>query len=321
LRQEIQEENTKIYSNSNRRNNQQLTNTNQINMGIWHSITHGLSAGERRAEEAAKRAAEEAKERAEEAARAAAAAKAAAEKLAEEKAAEAAAVAKKKAEELKEAAAKAAREAAAKTGNSFIHAVNVASKASVAAWTEGSGEAKDLSSAVEKGGITIGTGFIAGATVVGKGIEKGGEEYEKGLVALGDYLTEHLCDIALGSALSAAFATLAADGEEETTVGELATLAATNFEDQVVLNTTAKSLAFIIAQPVYEIPDVSKAVRSKSNLEAIIAFLIVKSCQENPEMVVGSGGQFIAGVLIFGITSLVCEGTIPGGFRAWKGTQ
>lgn len=307
-------------------------------MGWFHTIVGGLSAGARRAKEAAEEAAEKmaqeeaaaqklAEEKAEElkqalakeAAEKLAEAKAAAKKLAEEaaeKLAAAKAAAAKKAKEAKEAA----DEAAEKTGNSFIHATNVASQAAVAAWTEGSSEAKDISTAVEKAGITIGTGFIKAATVVGTGIEDAGEDIEKGLVALGHYLSDHLCDIALGSALSTTFAALAADGEEEASVGQLAILAATNFVDRAALQTEADALAFIIANAVYEIPLVSKAI-SKADLESAITFLIMKACTDQPELVVGSGGQFIAGVLIAGITSVICEGKVPGGYKVWKGAQ
>lgn len=282
-------------------------------MGWIHSITSGVSSGINAAKHAAEEAAEKAKEAAEEAA---------------EKSREAAIEAAKKSKEAAEAAAEkakeaaeATKEAAEKTGNSFTHVANAASSAAVGAWTSTSKEAQDLSSAVEKGGITIGNGFIQGATVVGNGIEDGAEEVGKGLVALGDYISEQACNIALGSALSAAFLTLASDGEEEASVGSLAALAATNFADQVALKTASKALAFIIVEPVYLIPGVSKSVGHKSELESIVAFLIAKACKEKPKLVVGSGGQFLAGVLIYGITSLVCEGKIPGGYQVWKGVQ
>lgn len=297
-------------------------------MSFWHKITGGLSAAARRAKEAAERAAEAAKREAEEAAERAAAAAAAAKRLAAEEAAEAARKAKEaaaeaaeKSKEAAEAAAKASKEAAEKTGNSFIHATNAASKAAVAGWTATSGEAQALSSSVEKEGIVIGTGFIQGATVVGNGLEEGAEVVGKGLVELGEYISEHACDLALGSALSAIFVAAASDGEEEVTVGSLAALAATNFVDTLALNTAAKALAFILVEPIYAIPGVSKSVGHKSLLESAIAFLIVKACKEKPELVVGSGGQFLAGVLIYGVTSLVCEGSLPGGFKVWQGVQ
>lgn len=300
-------------------------------MGWIHTIIHGATSGinkvkqeaekaEKAAAEAATKAANAAKAAAELAAKKAAEAAAAAKKAAEETAAKAKAAAELAAKKAAEAA-EAAKEAAEKTGNSFVNTANAASSAAVNAWTSTSNEAKDLSNSVEKEGITVGNGFIQGATVVGNGIEKGGEVIGKGFLALPKYISEQACNIALGSALSAAFVALAADGEEEVSVGSLAVLAATSFEDKVALNTAAKSLAFIVVEPIYDIPDVSSSVGHKDVLEAIIAFLIVKACSAKPKLVIGSGGQFIAGVLIYGITSVVCEGKIPGGFTVWKGAQ
>ena len=138
---------------------------------------------------------------------------------------------------------------------------------------------------------------------------------------MGNYVSSHACDIAIGSALSTAFVTLAADGEEEASVGALAVLAATRFVDKLALKTAADALAFIVVEPVYLIPGVSASVGHKSELESICAFLITKACSQSPKMVVGSGGQFLAGVLIYGITSVICEGKVPGGYQVWKGAQ
>jgi hypothetical protein len=284
-------------------------------MGWFSKITGGIKHG-------FDEAAEKAKEAAEAAARAAAAAAAATKRAAEaaaEKTKELAEAAAKEAKEAAEAAAAAAKEAADDTGNSFVHAANAASSAAVTAWTATSSEAKDVSSAVEKGGITIGNGFIQGATVVGKGVEEGAEEVGKGAVALAGYVSEHACSIGIGSALSAAFVALATDGEEEATVGSIAALAAKGFVKTAALKTAATALAFILVEPVYAIPGVSKSVGHKSELESAIAFLIVTACKAKPKLVVGSGGQYLAGALIYGITMLVCEGKLPGGFTVFKG--
>lgn len=279
-------------------------------MGWFNTVADKIKEAAEAAANAAKEAAEATAKAATEAAESAAnAAKEAAEATA------------KAAKEAAEAAANAAKEAANKTGNSFVHVVNAASSAAVSAWSSVSEETEAVSSAVANEGIVIGTGFIEGATIVGKGIEEGGEVIGKGAVALGDYVSNHACDIALGSALSAVFVALAADGEEEASVGAIAALAATKFVDKLALNTAAKALSFIIVEPVYAIPGVSGAVGHKSDLESVISFLIVKACSANPKLVVGSGGQFLAGVLIYGITSVVCEGKVPGGYTVWKGAQ
>ncbi|WP_298315515.1 hypothetical protein [uncultured Aquimarina sp.] len=290
-------------------------------MGWIHTITHAGSTVIHGASDAAKKAAEASAKAAAEAEAKSRAAAAEAARIAAEKTKEAAEVAAEKAKEAAEAAAKEAAQTS-KTGvNSFVNAADSVSGATVSAWEATSSEAKALGNAIEQNGITIGKGFVDGADVLEKELKTAAEETGKGLVELGKYITEYACDIAVGSALSACFAALASDGEEEATVGSIAALAATQFADNVALNTAAKALAFIIAEPVYKIPGVSDSVGHKSEFETILAFLIVKACKENPEMVIGSGGQFLAGVLIYGITKVVCEGKIPGGYHVWKGAQ
>ncbi len=193
--------------------------------------------------------------------------------------------------------------------------------AATSAWKATSKEAKAIGNAVEAGGIVIGDSFLSGAEVVAGGIEDGAEAVGDGLVDLGSYITSYACDIALGSALSAAFVALAADGEEEVSLASLAALGLTGFADTAALNTAAKALAFVVVEPVYLIPGVSSAVGHKSEMETIIAFLVVTACKAKPELVVGTAGQYLAGVLIYGITHVVCEGEVPGGYAVWDGLQ
>jgi hypothetical protein len=193
--------------------------------------------------------------------------------------------------------------------------------AATSAWKATSKEANAIGNAVEATGIVIGDSFLSGAEVVAGGIEDGAEVVGDGLVDLGNYVTSYACDIALGSALSAAFVALAADGEEEVSLASLAVLGATGFVDTAALNTAAKALAFVVVEPVYLIPGVSSAVGHKSEMESIIAFLVVTACKAKPELVVSTAGQYLAGVLIYGITHVVCEGEVPGGYEVWDGLQ
>ncbi len=211
--------------------------------------------------------------------------------------------------------------AAEDVGHGFNDAGKAIGEAAKSAWKATSDEANAIASGVEAAGITIGNGFIAGATTVGKAIEEGAEQTGKGLVDAAKYVSEYACDIAVGSALSAAFAALAADGEEEAATGSLAAICAAQTIDNVALNTAAKTLAYIVVEPIYAIPGVSHALGHKSDVESLVAFLTFKVCKENPKVVVGTAGQYLAGALIYGLTSAICEGKIPGGFTVWKGAQ
>lgn len=210
-------------------------------------------------------------------------------------------------------------EAANATANWTTGAANSFSKEAVSAWKATSEEAQALGTAIEGTGFMIGEGFISGANTVKDGLEIATEKTGEGLVSLGKYISNYACDIAIGTALSTAFIALAADGEEETYVGAITIAVAA--ADQVALRTLSRGLAKIIATPVYLIPGVSDSFLSQDHFEDVISFIIFKACFKSPKLVVSTGGQFIAGALIYGITSVVCEGKVPGGYTVWKGVQ
>jgi hypothetical protein len=210
------------------------------------------------------------------------------------------------AQEAEEAAAKAATDA----GNSFVNGA-------VSAWSATSDQAKVLVEEVEKSGMVIGNGFIDGANAVKDATELASEKIVEGAVELGNYVSSHACDIAIGCALSAVFVALAAEGEEEVAVSAIlaATIAGAG------LQVAARGLSIVVVEPVWLIPGVSDINLTKEQFEDVISFIIVKACGDSPKLLVGTAGQFLVGVLIYGITSLICEGVIPGGYEVWSGAQ
>ena len=253
-------------------------------------------------EEAAKDAAREVERLANETARVAQEAAEAAANAAVEAANEAARVA----QEAEEAAAKAATDA----GNSFVNGA-------VSAWAATSDQAKVLVEEVEKSGMVIGNGFIDGANAVKDATELASTKIVEGAVELGNYVSQHACDIAIGCALSSVFVALAAEGEEEVAVSAIlaATIAGAG------LQVAARGLSIVVVEPVWLIPGVSDINLTKEQFEDVISFIIVKACGDSPKLLVGTAGQFLVGVLIYGITSLICEGVIPGGYEVWSGAQ
>ena len=241
-------------------------------------------------------------EAANEAARVAQEAEEAAAKAVVEAANEAARVA----QDAEEAAAKAATDA----GNSFVNGA-------VSAWAATSDQAKVLVEEVEKSGMVIGNGFIDGANAVKDATELASTKIVEGAVELGNYVSQHACDIAIGCALSAVFVALAAEGEEEVAVSAIlaASIAGAGLE------VAARGLSIVVVEPVWLIPGVSDINLTKEQFEDVISFIIVKACGDSPKLLVGTAGQFLVGVLIYGITSLICEGVIPGGYEVWSGAQ
>ena len=195
-------------------------------------------------------------------------------------------------------------------GNSFVNGA-------VSAWAATSDQAKVLVEEVEKSGMVIGNGFIDGANAVKEATELAATKIVEGAVELGNYISQHACDIAIGCALSAVFVALAAEGEEEVAVSAI--LAASI--EGAGLEVAARGLSIVVVEPVWLIPGVSDINLTKEQFEDVISFIIVKACGDSPKLLVGTAGQFLVGVLIYGITSLICEGVIPGGYEVWSGAQ
>jgi len=195
-------------------------------------------------------------------------------------------------------------------GNSFVNGA-------VSAWAATSDQAKVLVEEVEKSGMVIGNGFIDGANAVKDATELASTKIVEGAVELGNYVSQHACDIAIGCALSSVFVALAAEGEEEVAVSAIlaATIAGAG------LQVAARGLSIVVVEPVWLIPGVSDINLTKEQFEDVISFIIVKACGDSPKLLVGTAGQFLVGVLIYGITSLICEGVIPGGYEVWSGAQ
>jgi hypothetical protein len=110
---------------------------------------------------------------------------------------------------------------------------------------------------------------------------------------------------------------LAAEGEEEVAVSAILAATIAGAELQVA----ARGLSIVVVEPVWLIPGVSDINLTKEQFEDVISFIIVKACGDSPKLLVGTAGQFLVGVLIYGITSLICEGVIPGGYEVWSGAQ
>lgn len=191
-------------------------------------------------------------------------------------------------------------------------------------WESTTREGQIIANAVESTGLTIGKGMIDGAKAAGKLAEEGLEETGKGLVEIGKYTSEHVCDLVLGTALGALFAAWASDGQEEVEFGAFAVACAVAKElgEETEISFAADTLAKAIVDPIYFIPGVSDAVGHKDSFEAVLSFVISSTASQDPELVVGSAGQYLAGVIITTVTGIVCEGEVPaGGPKLWGGVQ
>lgn len=159
------------------------------------------------------------------------------------------------------------------------------------------------------------------ASQVENGTALGAQYVVTGLVDAGEFLTQHECDIAIGAALTAAFATMEADPSEEAAYDSLAALCLAEFIDNVAVGIISNTLGSIIGDVVWEVPRVKSTVKNKDLLKSVIAFGIAKAVKSDPKLVVSTESKYISGVVIYLITALVCEGKLPVGFTAWDGAQ
>ena len=204
------------------------------------------------------------------------------------------------------------------TGSSFT------TNGLVSDWLAGSDEAKVVAEEIEKAGLVIDAGFINGATSAKESSHFFGRTslVSEGLIQLGNYDSEHACDVALGSSVASVFANISSGGSEQVAVSAVMTAVLNG--DWVALELSTKALAEVVVDPLLLISDVSNIGLTREQLVDIMAFIIYKSFsimyKENPESTID--GQFIVGALVYGINSLVCDGIISGGYQLlgnWSG--
>lgn len=192
-----------------------------------------------------------------------------------------------------------------------------------AAWEASTPEAKKVGDAIEAAGMPIGHGFVAGLEAARAALGNDPARRVPGLEALVKGFEENACEITVTSALSAALVALAGEGVEESAVGMIAVLAVANFVNGAALRTAAKTVASVVGPTIYNMPGVpvSRVIPKESDLESVISIVIVKACTQNRKLVIGTAGQFIAAVIIWTLTGLICEGALPGDIAVWDGVE
>jgi len=320
----------------------------------WDDVVDGLTDAEKAAEKAATDAANAAAKAATDAANAAA--KAAqdaldeAARLAQEAADEAARLAKEATFAAAIAAAQAAADAIEKAANDAAQAATDITNAAIAsaaavldmsvdAVTDGVNEAiKDINetvlepvaqASVDALGAAAAAAnlavdeFEAGCVVAAVAIEAGAVQVEEGLVAIGEYLESHACNIALGGLITGAFAGMLNNPatEAETTAmfaplsaATAATMVASAVEE-VAYRAVSATIASAMVEVVWVIPEVRKGVgKSKDALVASVAFLVQCMVQSAPWALLSpqTASVAVAGLVGYVVSSLVCDGTLPG---------
>lgn len=173
----------------------------------------------------------------------------------------------------------------------------------------------------------------AGAKIAARLTTESSEKVLTGLVEIGEYIEEHACNIGLSAALTGAFeATLLDPVSQPETTAIFAPLCSatliamgTGACKSVAINSAAMTLGAVLVIPLFEIPPVKKALGNdgKDTLINAIAFCICEAVKKETKLftVPQTTAMVVAGLVSDVVADLVCSGTLPGGFQAWKGVS
>lgn len=165
--------------------------------------------------------------------------------------------------------------------------------------------------------------FEAGAKVAAAAIEDSALQVEQGLVAIGEYLSSHACSMALGAALTGAFAATLNNPETEAeTTAMFAPMSVAVAQKMIVgaaedvaCAAACRTVAASMVEIVWVIPEVKKGVGGhKDDLIGAVAFTMSMVIDDSPYAFLSpqTASLAVAGIVSFIVSSLVCDGTLPG---------
>jgi hypothetical protein len=167
------------------------------------------------------------------------------------------------------------------------------------------------------------TEFVAGMNIAGDALQTAGEETLEGLVAAGKYLEQYACNIAIGGALTGAFAATlnnpGSQAQNTTMFAPLSMATATsmvsNAVAEVAVRAACSTCSAFMVDIIWTIPDVRNTVGSKNKdtLSSTIATLIQFTVVKSPYALLSpqTASITVAGIVSFVVASLVCDGKLP----------
>lgn len=188
-------------------------------------------------------------------------------------------------------------------------------------WSSTSDEAKIIADSIESTGVSIDQVFIDGADIVVNGcVNIYNNDIVPTLVSCYEYIDSHQCDLGVSSILSTYVMANIYTGSETIMVGSM--LSAFSSGDDDALKVSSKVLGKSIAESTYSIINACK-VTDEETYEKVVSFILYKAFSASPVggLVSYKDGleKYVAGAIIVGITSFVCDGKVPGGdFIGWS---
>lgn len=172
---------------------------------------------------------------------------------------------------------------------------------------------KDIGHAIEHAAEEAGNDIVKAGKLVPGGdfvedmLKKGTVGIYNGAVSAVNYVSEHACDIAVGSVLGALFVAGSADGEAETAITPLLLLKGE------ALGVGAEEAAKIIMKSVNASGIMKGGTEDVAT--ALVAYIIEKAIEENTAEAEATGGEFVYGAIVVALTTLICTGQVPTDFE------
>lgn len=181
--------------------------------------------------------------------------------------------------------------------------------------------------------------FLAGAIIVGEGLQEGGEFIVEAAEEVAEWVDENACEIGMGLAFATVFGAMlyrpepASIAETSATMAPLsataiAYIAAKEIGEEAIMGAiigvACDLTATAFVDLIWQIPEVKKGVGNKNKdiLTSAISFTIAKSLDvyAGAYIIPQSGAAVICGIVGSMATRLICSGTVPKNWRDWTET-
>ena len=179
---------------------------------------------------------------------------------------------------------------------------------------------KIILDALQKAGLVVGDGFVNGVNLIHSGLgDEIKEAVNEGWSKTKDFYDKNSCQIEVSVSLSTILAEFIPIGIELEMSEKASLIAAQKSTDSdtkdYIISQSVIPLAKILSEPIYLTKGLE--VSTKEDLESAIAFLLFKSMSGDNKNI-ASYKDLFSGALVMGITSYVCDGSLPSGYTDWK---
>jgi hypothetical protein len=181
-----------------------------------------------------------------------------------------------------------------------------------------SDEVKSIVDKAEEVGITIGDDFVKGANSIHSGLgDEIKEKVNEGWSSIKDYTSKNYCQMITYPAVTLVVSQIFTAEKELEFSDRFLLIGIQSFNPNwkiKMINDYSKLISKEMIDLIYQIPGIPG---SKEEVESVVAFLIYKSIIKDNVKATSLKGLF-SGAIIIGITSYICDGSVPEGYNDWK---